>query len=110
MAAGDIDLVLGIYDDDMVFLNQAREEKRGKEAFGQEVAPLVARNPKFDFNIEQVIKAGDIAQMHTKEWKASPPPPQPMSTYANEVVRRQVDGTWRWLLDDPFTVGRNISS
>lgn len=93
MAAGDIDLVLGIYDDDMVFLNQAREEKRGKEAFGQEVAPLVARNPKFDFNIEQVIKAGDIAQMHTKEWKASPPPPS-TNVYVRERSGQTTGGRY----------------
>jgi len=27
-----------------------------------------------------------------------------MSVYAIEVARRQQDGTWRWLIGDPFTV------
>ena len=44
--------------------------------------------------------------MHT-EWKVSPP--YPMSVYAIEVARRQADGTWRWLIGDPFTVGRQTA-
>jgi hypothetical protein len=28
-----------------------------------------------------------------------------LSLYAIEVARRQSDGTWRWLIGDPFTVG-----
>jgi hypothetical protein len=41
--------------------------------------------------------------MHTK-WKISSP--QEMSLYAIEVARRQPDGTWCWLIGDPFTVGK----
>jgi hypothetical protein len=49
----------------------------------------------------------EIALMHT-EWKVSAP--EPMSVYAIEVARRQPDGTWRWLIGDPFTVGRRGAS
>lgn len=109
MAIGNIDSVLDIiYDHDVVFLNQADEEKKGKEALRQELAPFAAVKAIFDFNIKQVIQAGDIALMHT-EWKVSSPHQQ-MSLYAFEVARRQSDGTWRWLIGDPFTVGRKASS
>jgi len=105
MAEGDLDSVLSIYDPEAVFLNKACEVKKG-EALRQELAPFVAVKAAFDFNIKQVIQSGDIALMHT-EWKVSSP--EPMSVYAVEVARRQPDGTWRWLIGDPFTVGRNIS-
>jgi hypothetical protein len=36
--------------------------------------------------------------------------PQPMSGYAIEVARRQPDGTWRWLIGDPFTVSSSLLS
>ena len=52
-------------------------------------------------------QSGDIALMHT-DWQVTSP--QPMSTYAIEVARRQPDGTWRWLIGDPFTVGRRVAS
>jgi ketosteroid isomerase-like protein len=62
---------------------------------------------RFDFNVKQVVRSGDIALMHT-EWKVSSP--EQMSVYAIEVARRQSDGTWRWLIGDPFTVGRRSVS
>lgn len=82
--------LLSIYDPELVFLNQSRELKRGKEEFRQELAPLVAAKAGFDFSIKQVIQAGDIALMHT-EWEVSLP--KPMHSYAIEVARRQLDGT-----------------
>jgi len=71
------------------------------------LAPFAARKAVFNFNIKQVIRSGDIALMHT-EWKVSSP--QQMSVYAIEVAGRQPDGTWRWLIGDPFTIGRQAGA
>jgi len=71
------------------------------------LAPFAARKAVFNFNIKQVIRSGDIALMHT-EWKISSP--QIMSVYAIEVARRQPDGTWRRLIGDPFTIGRQAGA
>jgi uncharacterized protein (TIGR02246 family) len=107
MAEGDLDSILSVYDPEAVFLNQAGEVKQGEEGLRNELAPFAAAKAVFDFNIRQVIQAGDIALMHT-EWKISSP--QQMSVYAIEVARRQPDGTWRWLIGDPFTIGRRAAS
>jgi uncharacterized protein (TIGR02246 family) len=107
MAEGDVESLLNLYDPNAVFLNQAGETKQGRNEIRQELAPLAASKAAFDFTIRQVIRAGEIALMHT-EWKVSSP--QPMSAYAIEVARRQPDGTWRWLIGDPFTVGRRTKS
>ena len=107
MREGDIDSVLTLYDPEAVFLNQSGEVKKGGEALRQELAPFAAMKAIFDFNIKQVVQSGDIALMHT-EWKISSP--QQISVYAIEVARRQPDGRWRWLIGDPFTVGRRASS
>jgi ketosteroid isomerase-like protein len=102
MAEGDIDSVLSIYDPEAAFLNQSGEVKKG-DGLRQELARSAQAKAKFDFNIKQIIQADNIALMHT-EWKVSAP--EPMSVYAIEVARRQPDGTWRWLIGDPFTVGK----
>ena len=104
MAAGDIESLLNVYDPDVVFLNQRREVKQGHQQLREELAPLAAARATFDFSIKQVIQSGDIALMHV-EWNVSPP--KPMRSHAIEVARRQPDGTWRWLIGDPFTVGRH---
>lgn len=107
MAVGDIDSVLSVYEPEAVFLNQSGEVKKGEEGLRQELVSFAAKKAIFDFNIKQVIQSGDIALMHT-EWKVSSP--QEMSVYAIEVARRQPDGTWRWLIGDPFTIGRRAAS
>ena len=106
MAEGDIESLLSLYDTEAVFLNKSGEHIKGKEGLRQELAPFATVKAVFDFNIQQVIESGDIALMHTK-WKISSP--QPMSVYAIEVARRQPDGTWCWLIGDPFTVGKHAA-
>ena len=107
IAAGDLDSLLRLYDPEAVFLNQAGEVKTGEAGLREVLAPLAAAQARFDYTIRQIIQSGDIALMHT-DWQVTSP--QPMSTYAIEVARRQPDGTWRWLIGDPFTVGRRVAS
>jgi uncharacterized protein (TIGR02246 family) len=103
MATGDLDSVLAIYDPEVVFLNESGKAVKGKQQLRQELAPLVAAKADFAFDIKQIVESADIALMHTR-WQVSHP--QPMSVYAIEVARRQPDGTWCWLIGDPFTVGK----
>jgi ketosteroid isomerase-like protein len=76
--------------------------KKGRQGLREELIDFVAAKAIFNFNLKQVIQSGDIALMHTL-WTVSAP--QRMSVYAIEVARRQPDGTWCWLIGDPFTVG-----
>jgi uncharacterized protein (TIGR02246 family) len=107
MRDGDLEALLALYEPEAVFLNQAGEVKQGQEGLREELAPFAAAKASFDFTIQQVIQCGDIALMHTRWTIASP---QELSVYAIEVARRRPDGTWRWLIGDPFTVGRQAES
>ena len=107
MAEGDLEAVLSVYDPEAVFLNESREVKKGPEGLRQVLAPLAAAKTRFDFDVKQVIQTGGIALMHTR-WKVWGP--KPMTQHAIEVARRQSDGTWRWLIGDPFTVAREAGS
>jgi uncharacterized protein (TIGR02246 family) len=103
ITAGDIDAALEIYDPDVVFLNKSGETRRGKAQLREELAPLVAAKASFDYDIRQIAESSGIALMHTV-WTISHP--QPTTMHAVEVARRQPDGTWRWLIGDPFTTGK----
>ena len=107
MAEGDLDSVLSIYDPEAVFLNQSREVTKGKEGLRQVLALLAAAKTVFEFKVKQIIQTGGIALMHT-EWTVSGR--EPITQYAIEVARRQPDGTWCWLIGDPFTIGRERGS
>jgi ketosteroid isomerase-like protein len=103
MSAGNLDAALSVYDSDVVFLNRERLPRRGCDELRQELAPFAASETTFDFTTKEIIQADGIALMHT-QWRTSGP--EPLSTYAIEVARRQPDGTWRWLIGNPFTIGR----
>jgi ketosteroid isomerase-like protein len=107
MAQGDIDGVLSLYDPEAVILDKSGEVKSGEEGLRQNLAPFAAAKARFDFTIKQVVRTGDIALMHTR-WNVSGP--QTMTVHAIEVARRQPDGSWRWLIGDPFTVGKVIAA
>ena len=98
--------MLALYESDVGFIKQEGSTKRGRE----ELAPFADEKAAFEFEIRQLIQAGDIALTHT-HWKLSmPKQSSSQSLYAIEVARRQSDGTWRWLIGDPFTVGRNVGT
>lgn len=106
MVEGDVDSLLNLYDQEAVFLNEAGELKK-REELRQILMPMAAAKTVFDFDIRQVIQSGDIALMHT-DWKILAP--KEMLQYAIEVARRQPDGSWCWLIGDPFSIGKRIKS
>lgn len=103
MAEGDLDAALHLYDPQAVFVKRSGEVTKDRDDLRRELAPLAAARTRFDFTVKQVAVAGDIALVHAA-WTVSGP--EPMKVHAIEVARRQPDGTWRWLIGDPFTVGR----
>lgn len=105
MAEGDLDAALSLYDPEAVIVNQSGEAAQGRQSLRQELAPLAAMKARFDFSIKQIAQAGDIALVHV-EWTVAGP--QPMRVYAIEISRRQPDGSWRWLIGDPHTVGKEL--
>ena len=107
MTAGDLESLLTLYDTEAVFLNESGELMKGVEGLREALTSLATVRARFDYNIRQIIQAGDIALMHT-DWRVTEP--QPMFSYAIEVARRQPDGSWRWLIGDPFTVGKRVGS
>jgi uncharacterized protein (TIGR02246 family) len=105
MAEGDLEGMLSVYDPEAVFLKESRETTQDRDELRQVLAPLAEAKTKCEFEVKQIVQADGVALMHTR-WKMSGA--QPRTTHAIEVARRQADGTWRWLIGDPFTVKREV--
>src|SRR5215467_4948297 len=86
MARGDIEAILGLYDAEIAFVNEAGVVKSGLRELRAELAPLAAATPRFDFEVKQVARSGDIALMHTW-WTVSSSAHEPRSVHAIEVAR-----------------------
>lgn len=102
ISRGELDAVLALYEPGAVLPNQAGELRTGTDAIRQELAPLAAMKPDMKTRTTKVIETGDIAVVYT-QWSMTTP--AQMSGRAVEVSRRQPDGTWLLVIDDPFTLG-----
>jgi ketosteroid isomerase-like protein len=105
MARGDIESALSLYDSEIAFVSEGGEVRSGLDELRKELAPVAAGKPHFDFEVKLVAGAGDIALMHTW-WRVSSGKQEARFVHAIEIARRQPNGEWRWLVGDPFTVGR----
>ncbi len=102
MRAGDIDALMALYEPGAVFPNQSGEPRTGTDAIRQELAPFAAMKPDMTIETQKMIQAGDIALTYSR-WSMTTP--AQMSGRAIEIARRQQDGTWLYIIDDPFTLG-----
>ena len=103
-ASGDVKGWMSLFEPGAKLPDPEGEEKSG-DALREQLASLAAMKPEFKMNITKVVQAGDIALIHN-EWSI---PALSMSGYAVEVARRQPDGTWLLVIDDPFTIGPRAS-
>ncbi len=98
---GDVEAVIALYEPGAVFLTQSGDLRSGTDAIRQQMAPFADMKPDFKINVDKVVSSGDIALMYNT-WSMSN---SQLSGRAIEVARRQPDGTWLYVVDDPNTLG-----
>lgn len=90
--AGDLDGVLALYEPGAVVAFPSGLRAVGHSQIRRAYAELFAVQPRFSPGVARpALIAGDVALTATV---------LPTGTAA-EVARRQPDGTWRWVVDDP---------
>jgi uncharacterized protein (TIGR02246 family) len=89
--AGDVDGVVDLYEPDAVLVIPPGRLAVGTEAIREFYTGLLASGPRFSSVIRPAVRAGDIALTSTVR----------TGNATVEVARRQPDGTWRWLIDQP---------
>ncbi|HKE09374.1 MAG TPA: nuclear transport factor 2 family protein [Candidatus Acidoferrum sp.] len=89
--AGDVDGMAALYEPDAVLDAGDGQIKEGREAIRQFFADLVATGKKFQMGEQQPATiCGNLALTSTR---------LPDGTVTAEVARRQIDGTWLWVID-----------
>lgn len=107
--AEDVDGIVQLYEPDATFIPQEGEPITGTQGIRQALAEFAAMKPKIKMNVTKVVKAGgDLAVLYNN-WALSAKGPDGatinMEGKAIEIVRRQPDGTWLFVVDDPFARG-----
>jgi uncharacterized protein (TIGR02246 family) len=105
VAAGDIDSILATYEPNAVLIGQPGMPVMGSLALREAFKHFLALNPKISITSQDVIQAGDIA-LHSYAWKMSGKAPDgnpiDQSGFSVVVLRKQSDGRWLMVIDNPF--------
>lgn len=110
MNAGDLEAALALFEEDGSFANEQGQVVSGKAALREALGGFFAMQPQLDLQIKKVILAGDIA-VNSGAWtlKATGPDgPVEMSGRGVAVVRRQPNGDWLYVVDDPWADRRAV--
>lgn len=107
LEAGDIETSLAVYEADAVLFKKTGEPLKGHEAIRQNNAFLIGLKPKFAIDFIKTTFSGDGA-IATNQMKASMAGTNAdgqtiqREIHTLEVLRKQPDGSWRFIIDDPF--------
>jgi uncharacterized protein (TIGR02246 family) len=106
--AGDLEGLMALYEPDATLAPQPGQVAAGSAAIREALGAFLAMKPAFNLETGTAIRAGDIALLHSAWTLAATGPdgaPINMSGTTADVVRRQADGTWRFVIDNPWGTG-----
>ena len=109
LAAGDVDGAVALYEPTAVLLREDGTSAVGHEAIRKEFAGLAAMKPQVDMGTYTVVTSDDLATV-SHDWSGTGTDekgkPVSFKGGAIEVVRQQADGSWRFVIDDPYARSR----
>jgi uncharacterized protein (TIGR02246 family) len=104
--AGDAAALLALYEPNAVLVPEPGGPAVGGEALRAALGRLLALRGTMTLETRAVIPAGDLALLHgqwTLSGMAPDGAPLQMAGRTAEVLRRQPDGTWLCVVDNPFS-------
>jgi ketosteroid isomerase-like protein len=109
MAAGDVDGVVALYEPGAGLVSFDGIVTTGPGPIREVLARLAAMRPRMSMNLVRVVRSADDFALVYNDWKMSAVDPDgrpvTMEGRAIEISRRQPDGSWLFVLDDPFGRG-----
>jgi uncharacterized protein (TIGR02246 family) len=104
--AGDLEGLMALYEPDATLIPQPGAQPiTGTLAIRSALQGFLALKGKVDLQTKYVVQHGDVALLRSA-WrlKGTGPDGKPveMSHASAEVLRRQPDGSWRYIIDHPF--------
>jgi uncharacterized protein (TIGR02246 family) len=103
--AGDVDGLVALYEPDATLVAQPGEVVVGIAAIQEVLSELVALRATHNLEGQKVLQTGDIALSFT-DWAlagtGSDGEPIEMAAQSSDVLRRQPDGSWRFVIDNPW--------
>lgn len=108
----DLESLVALYEPQAALVPQPGEVVTGTEAIREALSALLAIEPAFDLEVRKVIRAGDVA-LAFADWSITGTGPDgetiEMSGQTSDVLRQQPDGSWLFIIDNPYGHGSAVS-
>jgi uncharacterized protein (TIGR02246 family) len=105
--SGDVEQVMALYEPDAILIPEPGQVARGTDAIRQSLQGFLALKLPIRLESKRVLTSGDLALL-SNTWKmaGTGPDGSPLDLGGNttEILRRQPDGSWRYVFDDPFSM------
>jgi len=106
--AGDLDGAMSFYETGACFVSKSGQVSAGAEGVRDAYRRILVNRPQIQVRVEKVISAGEDLALVIVPWSVSTPSAdgkvQTLSGVATDVVRRQPDGRWLLVIDNPYGI------
>jgi uncharacterized protein (TIGR02246 family) len=103
--SGDLDGLMTLYESEAAFAAQPGTLAHGTAGVRQSITAFLAMKGKLDLQVTRVLEAGDLALViGVWSFTGTGPDGKPvnLSSKNADVLRRQPDGGWRFVIDNPW--------
>ena len=102
---GDLNSLMALYEADACFALQPGQLAKSPDGIRQSLGSFIDLKGKLDLKVKRVLQASDLALVIT-EWSfsgtGSDGNPVNMTAKSADVLRQQSDGSWRFVIDNPW--------
>jgi ketosteroid isomerase-like protein len=103
--SGDLDSLLPLYESGAAFATEPGSLAPGAPGISEALNGFISMNGKLDLEVTRVLEVEDLALViGVWSFDGTGPDGEPVRLEAKnaDVLRRQTDGTWRFVIDNPW--------
>ena len=103
--SGNLESLMPLYESDAAFVPQPGVLAHGEPGVSEALTGFISMNGELDLEVTRVLEVDDLALViGVWSFNGTGPDGEPVHLEAKnaDVLRRQADGSWRFVIDNPW--------